>query len=111
MAYTSTPTHGKTARIEKNNVAIHFTDGWTLDTSLDMADVSKQGQQWKEGLPGQGGWSGSMSGFLVLGNTEHKALHDNIIEVLTSSFTPREIRIKLRELEFDEKEAEKIFPL
>ncbi|MFX1500396.1 MAG: hypothetical protein ACFFDH_05460 [Promethearchaeota archaeon] len=40
-----------------------------------------------------------------------KALHDNVIEVLKSSFTPREIRIRLRELEFDEQEAEKVFPL
>ena len=40
-----------------------------------------------------------------------KALHDNIVEVLKASFTPREIRIRLREMEFDEKEAEKVFPL
>ncbi len=40
-----------------------------------------------------------------------KALHDNIVEVLKSSFTPREIRIRLRELEFNEKEAEIVFPL
>jgi len=40
-----------------------------------------------------------------------KALHDNIIEVLKAYFTPREIRIRLRELEFDEKEAEIVFPL
>jgi len=40
-----------------------------------------------------------------------KALHDNIVEVLKASFTPREIRMRLRELEFDEKEAEKVFPL
>lgn len=40
-----------------------------------------------------------------------KALHDNIVEALKVSFSPREIRIRLRELEFDEKEAEKIFPL
>ena len=40
-----------------------------------------------------------------------KVLHDNIVEVLKASFTPREIRIRLRELEFDEKEAEKVFPL
>lgn len=39
------------------------------------------------------------------------ALHDNIVEVLKASFTPREIRIRLRELEFDEKEAEIVFPL
>ena len=40
-----------------------------------------------------------------------KALHDNIVEVLKASFTPREIRMRLRELEFDEKEAEKVFLL
>jgi hypothetical protein len=40
-----------------------------------------------------------------------KALHDNIVEVLKTSFTPRDIRMRLRELEFDEKEAEKVFPL
>ncbi|MFX1387097.1 MAG: hypothetical protein ACFE9M_07785 [Promethearchaeota archaeon] len=40
-----------------------------------------------------------------------KALHDNIVEVLKASFTPREIRMRLRELEFDEKEAEIVFPL
>ena len=40
-----------------------------------------------------------------------KALHDNVLEVLKASFTPREIRIRLREVEYDEKEAEKVFPL
>ncbi len=40
-----------------------------------------------------------------------KALHDNVLEMLKASFTPREIRMRLRELEFDEKEAEKVFPL
>jgi len=39
------------------------------------------------------------------------ALHDNIVEVLKASFSPREIRMRLRELEFDEKEAEIVFPL
>ncbi len=40
-----------------------------------------------------------------------KALHDNVLEVLKDSFTPREIRMRLRELEFDEQEAEQVFPL
>ena len=40
-----------------------------------------------------------------------RALHDNVLEVLKASFTPREVRMRLRELEFDEKEAEKVFPL
>ena len=40
-----------------------------------------------------------------------KALHDNVLEILNASFTPREIRIRLREVEYDEKEAEQVFPL
>ena len=40
-----------------------------------------------------------------------KALNENIIEILKSSTYPREIRMKLRDLEFDEMEAEKNFPL
>ena len=44
-------------------------------------------------------------------NNNLKALHDNVLEMLKSSFTPREIRMRLRKLEFDEKEAKKVFPL
>ena len=40
-----------------------------------------------------------------------KALHDNVLDILKTSFTPREIRMQLREVEYDEKEAEKVFPL
>ena len=40
-----------------------------------------------------------------------KALHDNVLDILNASFTPREIRMRLREVEYDEKEAEKVFPL
>ena len=40
-----------------------------------------------------------------------KTLNKTIVDVLGDSFTPREVRIRLRELEFDEKEAEEVFPL
>jgi hypothetical protein len=40
-----------------------------------------------------------------------KTLNKAVIDMLGGSFTPREIRIRLRELEFDEKEAEEVFPL
>ena len=39
-----------------------------------------------------------------------KALNENIVEMLKSSNYPREARMKLREIEFDEIEAEKTFP-
>ena len=79
MAYNTTPFHGKTARIEKNDTAMDFSSGWNIDVALDMGDSSRQGQSWKEGLPGQAGWSGSFSGHLVLGNTEQKAFVDNLV--------------------------------
>ncbi|MHA2280680.1 MAG: hypothetical protein ACXAC5_07500 [Promethearchaeota archaeon] len=40
-----------------------------------------------------------------------KALHKNVLAVLRKSYTPREVRIRLRDIEFDEKEAEVVFPL
>ena len=39
-----------------------------------------------------------------------KALNENIVEILKTSNYPREVRMKLREIEFDEVEAEKSFP-
>jgi len=79
MAYSSTPLHGKVARVEKNDVAVNFTDGWEWDASLDMADASYQGQHWKKALPGLAGATGRMTGHWVAGNTEQKALFDNIV--------------------------------
>ena len=38
-------------------------------------------------------------------------LNNNILELLRESYTPREIRMRLREIEFDEKQAEEVFPL
>ena len=39
-----------------------------------------------------------------------KALNENIIEILKQSNKPREVRMRLRELEFGEINAEKNFP-
>lgn len=48
--------------------------------------------------------------FRQVGMDNLKYLHDNIVEILKQTSTPREVRIKLREIEFDEREAEKAFP-
>ena len=40
-----------------------------------------------------------------------KAINENVVELLKDAHNAREIRIRLREIEFDEKEAEKLFPL
>ncbi|MBY8983598.1 MAG: hypothetical protein KGD65_00870 [Candidatus Lokiarchaeota archaeon] len=49
--------------------------------------------------------------FREAGMDNLKALHKNVLAVLRKSYSPREVRIKLREIEFDEKEAEQVFPL
>ncbi len=79
MAYNTVPFHGKTAQTEKNNVAVGYSVDWSINVALDMADASRQAQSWKEGLPGQAGWSGSCTFHFVAGNTEQKALMDNIV--------------------------------
>lgn len=79
MAYNSTPFHGKVCRVEKGGTAMDFSKGWSLSVQLDMADASRSGQDWKEGLPGQAGWSGSFGFQFVAGNTEQKAFMDNIV--------------------------------
>jgi len=79
MAYNTTPFHGKKARIEKNDVVIEYSVDWTINVALDLAEINRQGQDWKEHLPGMAGWTGSMNFHLVAGNTEQKALIDNII--------------------------------
>ena len=79
MAYNTTPFHGKAVRVEKNGVATEYTQGWSINANLDMADTSRNGQRWKEALPGQAGWSGSFNASFVPGNTEQKAFLDNLI--------------------------------
>lgn len=93
MAGNTTPIHGKVCRVEKNSVVMEFTDGWSINVSLDMADSSRQGQNWKEGIPGQSSWNGSFNGSAVMGNTEQKAIFDNIIAAAPGT--------KLTDMEFN----------
>lgn len=79
MAFNTTPFHGKVCRVEKNNVSMDYSKGWSLSVSLDMADASRAGQNWKEALPGQAGWNGSFEVYFVAGNTEQKAFFDNLV--------------------------------
>lgn len=76
MAYSSAKTHGKTARLEKNATAVDYIESWDLNVSVDMAEASRQGQNHKEVVAGQYGYSSSVAGHCVMGNTEQKALHD-----------------------------------
>ena len=44
-----------------------------------------------------------------MGMDNLKALYDNIIEMLKHTYSPREVRIKLREIEYDGLEAPNSF--
>ena len=80
MAYNTVPFHGKTAKIEySNGNQANYSTGFSLNVVRDTADVSRQGQNWKEFLPGQTSWSGSMEFELVLGDTGQKAFIDEIV--------------------------------
>ena len=39
-----------------------------------------------------------------------KALNAEIIEIMKTSFTPREVRMRLRDVKYDEAEMEQVFP-
>lgn len=79
MAYNTTPFHGKICQVEKNGTKMAYSRGWSISSNLDMADASRSGQDWKEALPGQAGWSGSFEAYFVAGNTEQKAFFDNLV--------------------------------
>lgn len=79
MAYNVIPFHGKVCRVEKATVIMEYSKGWSLSVSLEMADSSRSGQNWKEALPGLASWNGSFEIYFVAGNTEQKAFFDNLV--------------------------------
>lgn len=79
MAYNSVPFHGKVCKVEKNNVVMAYSLGWSINISLDMSDKTAAGDAWKSALPGAAGWNGSFEAYFVAGNTEQKAFFDNLV--------------------------------
>ena len=51
---------------------------WNLNVTLDMADASRMGQQWKEALPGQASASGGANGYFVADQTLFNCLQESI---------------------------------
>jgi len=47
--------------------------------------------------------------YYKIGMDNLSALHENIIELLKHTYSPREVRMKLREIEYDEKIAQETF--
>ncbi len=83
MSYNTSPFSGTVARIEKNTVAIGFTGSWTLTAPLKLISTTSQGDIWDTNIVDTGSWSGSFNGDFVAGNTEQKALIDNILHATT----------------------------
>ena len=79
MAGNTAPIHGRVCRIDDGGTLIDYSVDWSINVSVDMADANRQGQAWKENLAGQAGATGSMNFHFVAGNTEQKALLDNIV--------------------------------
>jgi len=48
---------------------------WSFAVNLDMADMSRMGQAWKESLPGQAGGSGNANGFFIGSKTFFEGLN------------------------------------
>ena len=51
---------------------------WNLSITLDMADASRMGQNWKEALPGQAGATGSANAYFVANQTALNILQATI---------------------------------
>lgn len=75
------PIHGRICRIGKAGIPIEYSAGWGIQVAVDLADASSQGKNWKEFTVGQSSWTGSIDFLFVAGNTEQKALVDNLVTV------------------------------
>jgi hypothetical protein len=53
----------------------YLTD-WSLNVNLDIADCSRCGQDWKEGLPGMAGGSGSAGSWFIANQTLYNVLKE-----------------------------------
>lgn len=57
---------GNGALIDPNSLEqVGFLQDWALDVSVDIADASRMGQHWKEGIPGQAGATGSIGKLFI----------------------------------------------
>lgn len=64
--------------LESGLEKVAYLIDWSLDFTLDMADASRLGQQWKEFLPGMASATGSANGYLVLIDSLWDSFEDNL---------------------------------
>ena len=92
----SYPIHGRVVRADKGGTDIANTTGVDWEATLDLADISAQGDTWKKWLPGMGEWGGTISALLDPSNTEQKALMDNIISATPGTLLT-DVKIELED--------------
>jgi hypothetical protein len=74
MAHSSTPWHGKIARVEYDDTVIAESVSWSIDASAAMADTSTQGKDWTTALMGLKSATGTMEFKQALGNAGQIAM-------------------------------------
>lgn len=57
---------------------VGYLTNWSINPTLDMADASRMGQQWKESIPGQAGGSGSAGGYYIGTETMLNCLQESM---------------------------------
>lgn len=67
--------------VESGFEKVGYLFGWSFDVTVDMAEISRMGQQWKEYLPGQGGGSGRAENYFIGGDS----FFDGILDAADAS--------------------------
>lgn len=57
---------------------VGYVIDWNMNVAVDMADTSRMGQQWKEGIPGFAGGSGGANGYFIGSETLYNVLKSEI---------------------------------
>jgi predicted secreted protein len=71
--------HGKDASFKLNTHVVGEATDWTISASLDIADSSAMGDDWKSGVAGMASWSGSANMHFDLTDTYQAAVHDALV--------------------------------
>ena len=68
MAWSTGIMHGRLARVAVGGTStavaatyIDYTSDWSISWSRDSASVQRQGQEYKESVGGQAGWTGTIN--------------------------------------------------
>jgi hypothetical protein len=75
---TVTGNNGYIPEVELRKVG--YLIDWSLTVNVDMAEISRMGQSWKEHIPGMAGGSGSANAYFIGGDTLWLELKNSIDE-------------------------------